>query len=43
MHKYGEIDDRKAYQDIKNGLEDFEVVVKEFENFLAKHKAPKKR
>ena len=25
VHKYGEIDDRKAYQDIKNGLEDFSI------------------
>lgn len=36
VHKYGDIDDAKAYRDIKEGLKDFELIVKEIEKFLGK-------
>ena len=34
VHKYGDIDDKKAYEDIKSGLRDFELIISEFEKFL---------
>ncbi len=34
VHKYGKIDDKKAYETIKENLGDFEKIVKEIENFL---------
>ena len=41
VHKYGDIDDEKAYLDIKDGLNDFELVIAEFEKFLTKRKNKK--
>ncbi len=41
VHKYGKIDDKKAFEDIKDGLKDFEQIIKEIENFLEKHKKDK--
>jgi uncharacterized protein YutE (UPF0331/DUF86 family) len=39
VHVYGEIDDEIAYEEIKNGLKDFEDFEKEIESFLkAKNK-----
>ena len=34
VHRYGEIEDEIAYEEIKNGLEDFEKFEKEIEEFL---------
>lgn len=34
VHRYGSIDDRKAYKDIKEGLKDFEKVFKAFEDAI---------
>jgi len=38
VHRYGEIEDEIAYDEIKNGLKDFEEFEKEIENFLEKRK-----
>lgn len=38
VHKYEDIDDKKAYESIKEGLKDFELIVKEIEGFLEKQK-----
>ena len=38
IHKYGKIDDKKAFEDIKEGIRDFEAIIKEIEEFLKKHK-----
>lgn len=38
VHKYGDIDDNKAYRDISKGLDDFEAIIKEVEIFLDKHR-----
>jgi uncharacterized protein YutE (UPF0331/DUF86 family) len=38
IHKYGDIDDLKAFEEIKEGLKDFELIINEFEKFLKKHK-----
>jgi uncharacterized protein YutE (UPF0331/DUF86 family) len=38
VHRYGEIEDEIAYEEIKNGLEDFEKFEKEIEEFLQKIK-----
>jgi len=44
VHKYGEIDDKRAFEDIKHGLKDFEQIIKEIEKFLSKNKEkPKKK
>lgn len=37
VHRYGNIDDKLAYEEIKKGFEDFEIVIKEFEMFLKKY------
>jgi|SRR3989344_4694410 len=37
VHKYGDIDDRKAFEDVGEGLKDFESFIKEIENFLEKY------
>ncbi len=37
VHRYGEIDDKIAYESIKNGLRDFGVFIIEIEKFLNKH------
>ncbi len=34
VHKYGKIDDKKAFEDIREGLKDFETIIKEIEKFL---------
>lgn len=36
VHKYGKIDDKKAYENIKEGLQDFEKIINEIEEFLNK-------
>mgnify|MGYP001615723765 CR=1 FL=1 len=38
IHKYGDVDDEQAFENIKEGLKDFELVINEIENFLKKHK-----
>ena len=38
VHKYGDIDDKKAFEDIKKGLKDFEIIISEIEKFLKKHR-----
>ena len=38
IHKYGEINDEQAFENIKDGLKDFETVINEIEKFLKKHK-----
>jgi uncharacterized protein YutE (UPF0331/DUF86 family) len=38
VHRYGEIEDEIAYEEIKNGLKDFEEFEKEIEKFLEKRK-----
>src|SRR3989344_4477953 len=38
VHKYGNIDDKKAFTNIKSGLKDFEIIITEIENFLEKQK-----
>ena len=38
VHKYGKIEDKKAFDNIKEGFEDFEFVIKEIEDFLKNHK-----
>ncbi len=43
VHKYGTIDDKIAFEDIKKGLEDFELIIKEIEKFLEKHKNKEKQ
>lgn len=37
VHRYGNIDDKLAYEEIKKGFEDFEIVINEFEMFLKKY------
>jgi len=37
VHKYEKIDDKKAYEAIKEGLDDFELIIKEIEKFLEEH------
>lgn len=37
VHRYGDIDDNTAYEDISNGIKDFDTFIKEIEKFLAKH------
>ena len=37
VHKYGEISDKKAFEEIKDGLKDFDIILKEIENFLVKY------
>ncbi len=34
VHRYGKIDDRVAFDNIKEGLEDFSKFIREIENFL---------
>ncbi len=41
VHKYGKINDETAFDDIKEGLKDFELIIKEIEKFLEKHKIKK--
>jgi uncharacterized protein YutE (UPF0331/DUF86 family) len=38
VHRYGEIDDEIAYEEIKNGLKDFDDFEKEIEKFLKSRK-----
>ena len=37
VHKYGEVNDEQAFENIKEGLKDFELIVKEIEEFLKKN------
>jgi|SRR3989344_1074474 len=43
VHKYGTINDKIAFEDIKQGLEDFELIIQEVEKFLEKHKNNEKQ
>ncbi|MBU0907850.1 MAG: DUF86 domain-containing protein [Nanoarchaeota archaeon] len=36
VHKYGAIDDKRAFYSIKDGLKDFELIIREVEKFLKK-------
>lgn len=38
VHKYGEIDDKKAFDNIKEGIKDFEEIIREIEEFLKEQK-----
>ncbi len=38
IHRYGDIDDKKAFDSINEGFDDFEQIVNEIENFLKKNK-----
>ncbi len=38
VHKYGKIDDKKAFETMKEEMKDFEKIIKETEMFLKKHK-----
>ena len=38
VHKYGEIDDKQAFESIHEGLRDFELFINEIEKFLKKNK-----
>lgn len=38
VHRYGKIDDRVAFDNIKEGLEDFSKFIREIENFLRSQK-----
>ena len=42
VHKYGDIDDKKAFENIHEGLKDFEKIIAEIEKFLEKHRKKKK-
>ena len=42
VHRYGDINDDVAYNDIKNGLKDFEEFINTIDAFLEKHKDKKK-
>ena len=43
VHKHGDIDNKIAYENIKEGLGDFEKILKEFERLLEKLSGTKKR
>jgi len=34
VHRYGDLDDKLAFENIKSGLDDFELFIKEIESFL---------
>ena len=36
VHKYGDVDDKMAYESIKNGTKDIDLFIEEFEKFLKK-------
>ena len=38
VHRYGEIDDKKAFGAIKKGIGDFDLFINEIEKFLVKQK-----
>ncbi len=38
VHKYGEINDEQAFENIREGLKDFESIVNEIEEFLKKRR-----
>ncbi|PIN77556.1 hypothetical protein COV15_01825 [Candidatus Woesearchaeota archaeon CG10_big_fil_rev_8_21_14_0_10_34_12] len=37
VHRYGEINDKQAFETIKAGLKDFELIIEEIEDFLKKN------
>ncbi|MBI2449255.1 DUF86 domain-containing protein [Candidatus Pacearchaeota archaeon] len=39
IHKYGKIDDKKAFEEITEGLNDFGKIIQAIEGFLKKHKS----
>lgn len=42
VHKYGEINDEQAFEDIRRGLNDFALFIKEIRRFLGKNLKQKK-
>lgn len=42
VHRYGAIDDRIAFKDIKKGLKDFGIFKKEIERFILKFRTKRK-
>jgi len=42
VHKYGKIDDEKAFENIQEGIKDFEVIINEIEVFLKSQNSSKK-
>lgn len=42
IHRYGEVDDKLAFENIKEGLKDFGLIIKEIEKFLEKHETQEK-
>jgi uncharacterized protein YutE (UPF0331/DUF86 family) len=38
IHRYGEINDSTAFENIKEGINDFELIIQEIEDFLKKQK-----
>lgn len=43
VHKYGEIDDEHAFENIKQGLGDFTLFIKEIRKFLSKTNKTRKK
>lgn len=43
VHRYGEINDEEAYENISSGLKDFESFSEEIEKFLVKYKNKEKK
>jgi len=43
VHKYGDIDDEKAFESISEGLNDFDLIIKEIENVLKKYNGKKEK
>ena len=39
VHRYGDINDEISYNNIKNGLKDFDAFIDEIETFLKKNKS----
>ena len=37
VHKYGNVNDEQAFENIKDGLDNFDAIIEEFERFLDKH------
>ncbi len=37
VHKYGDVDDKKAFDNLKEGIEDFDIAMKDIENVLKRY------
>ena len=37
IHKYGDVNDEQAFETIKEGLKDFELIISKIEEFLKKN------